>query len=403
MFRVHKVALDLNDRQATYMAKAAGTARFAYNWALAWWRDAYDQWLVDPTSCDRPTEARARLHLNMNKSERFAWMYEVTKCAPQEAVRDLGRAFTNFFAGRASFPVFHRKGERDSFRLSSGFFKIVGDRLYVSNLGWVKMREPLRFADAKVLSVTISKRCGRWFASLACDLPDPTPASRPVNIGGVDVGVGQYATSDGQLNPVPRAYRAAEKKLKRAQQSLARKKKGSKNRAKAKAKLARIHGRIADIRSDWTHKFTRHLVDRYTHIGIEDLNVRGMTKNKRLAKSIYDAAFFEFRRQLEYKAPEVGGHVIVADRWYPSSRLCNQCGAKTKHLPLHTRTWTCQNCGNWHHRDINAAINLKNLAASSAVTACEEFSAPDPPSPRPGGPSNLNETGTRHQRVNAHV
>jgi len=401
MHRVHKVALDLNNVQATYMAKAAGTARFAYNWALAQWKEQYERSRTDPEAI-KPSQLSLRRRLNAVKAEQFGWMLEVTKCAPQEAIIDLGRAFANFFAGRAGFPSFHRKGERDSFRLSPGQFAVQGRRLRIPNLGWVKMREDLRWPDARLLSVTISKRRDRWFASVVCDLPDPVREPRPVAAVGIDVGTGAYVTSDAKITAVPRAYRKAEAQLRRAQQALSRKQRGSKNRARARARVARIHGRTADVRANWLHQLTRDLVDEYSVIGIEDLNVRGMTKNKRLAKSVLDAGFFEFRRQLEYKAPESGAQVVVADRWFPSSKTCNACGARTKHLPLQVRSWVCE-CGTSHHRDINAAINLRNNAASSAVSACGEFSAPDPPGLVPGRPSSLDEAGTGHQLVGDHV
>ena len=402
MHRVHKVALDLNDVQATYMAKAAGTARFAYNWALAQWKEQYERSRTDPGAA-RPSQLSLRRQLNAVKAEQYPWMREVTKCAPQEAIIDLGRAFVNFFAGRARFPTFHRKGERDSFRLSPGQFDVRGRRLRVPNLGWVKMREDLRWPDAKLLSVTISSRRGRWFASVVCDLRELPSSPRPVMAVGIDVGTGSYVASDAEVADVPRAYRKAERRLRRAQQSLSRKKKGSKNRAKARAKVARIHGRTADVRANWLHQLTRDLVDEYSVIGIEDLNVSGMTKNRRLAKSVLDAGFFEFRRQLEYKAPAAGAQVVVADRWFPSSKTCNVCGARTKHLPLHVRRWACEDCGASHHRDINAAINLKNNAASSAVSACGEFWASAPPGLVPGESSNLDEAGTGHQLVGDHV
>jgi len=351
----------------------------------------------------------------MCKVEDFPWMAEVTKCAPQEAIRDLGRAFTNFFAGRANYPKRHKRGTNDSFRVSSGFFAVDGDRLRLPHVGWVRMREPLRWPDAKPLSVTVSKRRGRWFASIACNLPDTQPAPRVVGrVVGVDAGTRGYATSEGEVIETPRAYVRAQRRLRRAQQSLARKKRGSSNRRKAQAKVARLHGAVADARSNWLHQMTSRLVRDGDVIVVEDLNVKGMTTrptpkpdpakpgrflpNQARAKAglnkvILDAGFGEFRRQLEYKCPERGATLIVANRWYPSSRTCSACGVKTKHLPLRVRKWTCEDCGASHHRDINAAINLKRYAASSAVSACEEFPTTDKPS---GTSSQLREAGTEH-------
>ena len=272
------MALDLNNTQAGYMARACGTSRFAYNWALAWWRDTYRQWLVDPTSCDRPTEARARLHLNMVKAEEFGWMSLVTKCAPQEAIRDLGRAFTNFFEGRAGYPKRHKRGVNDSFRVSSGFFTVDGNRLRLPHVGWVRMREQFRWPEAKLLSVTVTKHRGRWFAAIACVLADPTRVVPSTGrVVGVDVGTSAYATSDGELLPTPRVYRSAQRRLRRAQQALARKVKGSKNWDKAQARVNRLHGAVADARANWLHQSTRRLVDGSDVIAIEDLNTKGMT------------------------------------------------------------------------------------------------------------------------------
>lgn len=417
MQRVHKIALDLTNVQATGCAKAAGCARVAYNWALRWWKDAYHAWLISPEEgtgfdavtgkeirvTNRPSENLARRHFDMIKGEEFPWMYESTKCAPQEAIRDLGRAFSNFFAGRASYPKAHKKGVNDSFRLSPGQYSIKGKLLRIPNIGWVRMQEELRYPATKTLSVTITRHRNRWFAAIACELPDPHQVNRPFAAVGVDLGTGDYATSDGQTIQVPRAYRKAQSKLRRAQKALSRKKKGSQNRIKAKIKVNKIHGRVADIRSNWIHQFTHHLVTNYSVIGIEDLNVKGMSKNRHLAKSILDAGFYEFRRQLEYKAPTYGAKIIVADRWFPSSKICSQCGEKTNRLTsLAVRSWECENCGASHHRDINAAVNLKNYAVSSTVSACGEFFASDITGSS-GTPSSLCEAGTRHQIVLKHI
>ena len=423
--RTHKVALDLNNVQAGHMAKTAGTARFAHNWALARWQALYDVWQSDPAGSPRPNQLLIRRELNSVKATEFPWMSEVTKCAPQEAIIDLGRAFTNFFAGRARCPRFHRKGVRDSFRVSSGFFAVDGNRLRLPHVGWVTMRESLRWPGARVLSVTLSKRRGRWHAAIACELPDPAPAPKPAGpVVGVDVGTRGYVTSEGDIIATPQALRRAQRRLRRAQQALSRKTKGSNNRAKAKARVARLHAKVADIRADWLHQLTSRLAGGHGVICVEDLNVRGMTARPKpkpgpdrpgvylkngakakagLNKAILDAGFGEFRRQLEYKCPERGGRLVVADRWYPSSRMCNKCGARTKHLPLHVRKWTCENCGTSHHRDVNAAINLRNHAVSSTVSACGEFPAAEPEGITPTGPSHLCEAGTEHQTLREHV
>ena len=375
MIVAHKIALDPNNVQATYFAKAAGTARFAYNWALAEWQRQYEAWKQD-NSLPKPSQAALRRQLNAIKREQFPWMLEVTKNAPQMAIIQLGEAFKNFFAGRAKYPKFRKKGVHDRFTLTNDQFSIDGCRIRIPNLGWVRMRESLRF-NGKIMSATISRVADRWFVSITVDTEDP-PKSRAENQGtvGVDLGVAALATlSTGETITGPKPHKALLDRLRRLSRSLSRKQKGSSNRRKARAKLARLHARIANIRSDALHKLTTEITRRFHTIGIEDLNVRGMAKNRRLARSIADMGFFEFRRQLEYKATMRGGVVVVADRWFASSKTCSACGSVQEAMPLSVRQWICPDCGTRHDRDLNAAINLKNMAVSSTVTACGEEGA----------------------------
>lgn len=373
MLIAHKIALDPNNAQATYLARAAGTARFAYNWALAEWKRQYEAHKVDPT-LPQPSQVALRRQLNAIKREQFPWMLEVTKNAPQMAIIQLGQAFQNFFAGRARYPQFRKKGRHDRFSLSNDQFSLDGSRIRIPNLGWVRMRETLRFAG-KILSATVSRVADRWFVSLAVDTQDDSPLPQAENQGavGVDLGVKALATlSMGESIPGPKPHNALLHRLRRLSRSLSRKQKGSANRRKARARLAKLHARIAAIRSDALHKLTTDLTRRFHTIGIEDLNVKGMVRNRSLARSITDMGFFELRRQLDYKAAMRGGQVIVADRWYPSSKTCSDCGHRLDELPLSAREWTCSQCGAVHDRDVNAAVNLKNMAVSSTVSACGE-------------------------------
>ena len=373
MLSAHRIALDLNNVQATYMARASGTARFAYNWALAQWKQQYEAWKLD-NSQPKPSQAALRRQLNAMKREQFPWMLEVTKNAPQMAIIQLGDAFKNFFAGRAKYPQFRKKGVHDRFTLTNDQFNIDGCRIRIPNLGWVRMRESLRFAG-KIMSATVSRVADRWFVSIAVDTVGDSHLPKAENQGavGVDLGVAALATlSTGESITGPKPHKALLGRLKRLSRSLSRKQKGSANRKKAKGKLAKLHARIAAIRSDALHQFTTNLTRRFHTIGIEDLNVKGMVKNRHLARSITDMGFFEFRRQLEYKAAMRGGRVVVADRFYPSSKTCSGCGYKLETLPLAVREWTCPQCGSIHDRDVNAAVNLKNMAVSSTVSACGE-------------------------------
>lgn len=374
MLIAHKIALDPNNAQATYLARAAGTARFAYNWALAEWQRQYEAAKADPT-LPKPSQAALRRKLNAIKRERFPWMLEVTKNAPQMAIVQLGQAFRNFFAGRARYPRFRKKGVHDRFTLTNDQFSLDASRIRIPNLGWVRMRETLRFTG-KIMSATVSRVADRWFVAIAVDTQDRShlPAAENQGAVGVDLGVAALATLSTGEPPIPgpKPHKALLGRLRRTSRALSRKVKGSSNRRKARAKLARLHARIANIRSDALHKLTTDLTRRFHTIGIEDLNVRGMLRNRYLSRSIADGGFFEFRRQSEYKAEMRGGRVVVADRFFASSKTCSVCGHRIDVLPLAVRRWQCPACAAVHDRDVNAAINLKNLAASSAVSACGE-------------------------------
>ncbi len=389
MLIAHKITLDLNNCQATYMARAAGTARFAYNWALAEWKRQYEAWKLD-SKLPKPSQAALRRQLNAIKHEQFPWMLEVTKNAPQMAIIQLGDAFKNFFAGRAKYPQFRKKGQHDRFSLSNDQFSVEGSRIRIPHLGWVRMREALRFTG-KVMSATISRVADRWFVSITVEIPDTShlPPAKNQGAVGVDLGIAALATlSTGESIPGPKPHKALLGRLQRLSRSLSRKLKGSANRKKAKEKLARLHAKISNIRKDALHQLTTALTRRFHTIGIEDLNVKGMVKNRCLARSISDMGFFEFRRQLHYKAAMRGGQVVVAERWFASSKTCSACGHKLESLPLSVRQWKCPECGANHDRDVNAAINLKQVAESAAggcqhiqsmtecsVTACGEEGA----------------------------
>jgi len=395
MLIVHRIALDPNNVQASYFTRAAGTARFAYNWALAEWKRQYEAWKLD-NSLPKPSQAALRRQLNAIKREQFPWMLEVTKNAPQMAIIQLGNAFKNFFAGRARYPQFRKKGVRDRFALTNDQFSIDGCRIRIPNLGWVRMRESLRFAG-KIISATVSRVADCWFVSIAVDTQDSLHLPKAENQGavGVDLGISALATlSTGETIAGPKPHKALLARLQRLSRRLSRKK-GSANRKKAKARLAKLHARIAAIRSDALHQLTTNLTRRFHTIGIENLNVRGMVKNRHLARSIADMGFFEFRRQLEYKAAMRGGQVVVASRFYPSSKMCSVCGHKLDALPLAVRDWTCPRCGTKHNRDVNAAINLKNMAVSSTVSACGEEGAGRARFER--GKTGLGEAGSKQQ------
>ena len=373
MILAHKIALDPNNAQATYFARACGVARFAYNWALAEWKRQYEAAKAD-AACPKPSQMALRRQLNAIKREQFPWMLEVTKNAPQMAIIQLGEAFKNFFAGRAKYPNHRKKGVHDRFTMTNDQFDIDGSRIRIPNLGWVRMREALRF-NGKITSATVSRVADRWFVSIAVDTQDTSHLRQAENQGavGVDLGVKALATlSTGEVVHGPKALAMLLARLRRASRSLSRKVKGSANRRKARQRLARLHARIAHVRSDGLHKLTTDLTRRFHTVALEDLNVRGMVRNRSLARAVSDMGFAELRRQVEYKAAMRGGEVVFADRFYPSSKTCSACGHVLDVLPLSVRSWTCPECGTVHDRDVNAAMNLKNMAVSSTVSACGE-------------------------------
>jgi len=376
MLIAHKIALKPNNKQRTYFFKAAGVARFAYNWALAEWTRQYEAWKEDNTLA-KPSQMALRRQLNGLKREHFPWMLEVTKNAPQMAIIQLGEAFKNFFAKRNQYPTFRKKGIYDRFSLTNDQFQVDGSRIRIPNLGWVRMRETLRFTG-KIMSATISRVADRWFVSITVDSQKQFLAAVTENQGavGVDLGLSTLATlSTGEVIRGAKAHRLLLKRLQRLSRRMSKKQKGSQNRKKIQLKLARLHARITNIRRDALHKLTSDISSRFDMIGIEALHVRGMMKNRRLARSIADMSFYEFRRQVEYKTERRGGIVIVADRWFASSKICSCCDYKLDILPLSVREWICPSCHIKHDRELNAAVNLRNMAVSSTVSACGEEGA----------------------------
>jgi putative transposase len=254
--------------------------------------------------------------------------------------------------------------------LSNDQFRVEGGRIRIPKLGWVRMREALRFAG-RIVSATVARVADHWYVSITVDTVN-SPVSPAENQGavGVDLGITALATlSTGETFSGPKALRTLLARLRQLSRTVSRKVKGSRNRARATLKLARLHARIANIRRDSLHQLSTRITRRFHTIGIEDLNVKGMLGNRHLARAIADMGFHELRRQLGYKAAWRGGQVVLVDRWYPSSKLCSCCGYRLEALDLGVRHWTCPGCGASNERDVNAAINLRNMAVSSTASA----------------------------------
>ncbi|MFK4000645.1 RNA-guided endonuclease InsQ/TnpB family protein [Psychrobacter namhaensis] len=377
MIRGHIIELKPNNVQANHFARACGVARKAYNWALYEWQRQYtldkayrDACLasgieMDTKKLNKPSQAKLRRELNAIKREVFPYMLEVTKCAPQLAIMQLGDAYKNFFKGLAKYPTARKKGRDDRFGLSNDQFAIKAKSIRIPNLGWVRMKEPLRF-DGKIMSATISKRGGKWFVSVAVEIDDTIKkVVRTGKIVGIDLGITDLLVlSDGTKIKAPKPLKTNLKRLRQLNKVLSRKKKDSKNREKAKTKLSRLHYKIRCIRQDSLHKITSDLVKAFDVMAIEDLNVKGMVKNRRLSRAISDLGFFEFKRQLIYKANEQGKTVKSVGRFYPSSKTCTNCNhiLGKDELTLKMRDWICPSCQTKHDRDLNASINILNNA-----------------------------------------
>lgn len=358
----YKTELKLNNKQRTACARHAGAARWAYNWGLARKVSVYEQTGKSLSAIDLHRE------LVQLKQTELRWLYEVSKCAPQEALRDLDKAFQNFFrrvkegTKEPGFPRYKsKKRGYGSFRLT-GTVRVTERRIQLPKLGWLRVYESGYLPqNADILSATVSQRAGRWYVSLQVreEVPDPAPAlNEPI---GIDLGIKFLATcSDGAQFPNPKALATKTKQLARWQRKLSRRQAGSRNREKARRRIAKVHARIADLRRDALHKTTTAIVDKQpARIVLEDLNIKGMMQNRRLARAIADVGFYEFRRQLTYKAELAGVELIMADRFFPSSKRCSSCGNIKADLTLGDRTYHCDSCGLVIDRDLNAALNLK--------------------------------------------
>jgi putative transposase len=365
--RAFRFELDPNNVTLTLLRKHAGAARFAWNWSLARRIERFKTEEGKLKFTNAIAEHRA---LNAIKGTDFPWMYEVSKCAPQEALRNLDKAFKSFWKRRkegVGFPKFKKKYlSKDSFRLT-GSIEVQDRYVKLPRLGTLRVKEKIAGrVTGKILSATISREADRWFVSLntVSEVKDPEPVSGPAC--GIDFGISTFATlSSGHMTQkvtAPNPLKSSLARLARAQRNHSRKKKGSNNRRKSAQKIARIHARIANVRKDFLNKFTTELAKTKSCIGVEDLNVQGMSRNHTLARSILDQGWAEARRQLEYKAIGYGSWLFIADRFFPSSKICNDCGLKRSKLDLSVREWVCVGCTVIHDRDENAAKNLEDVA-----------------------------------------
>ncbi len=361
----HQIRLVPTRAQEEYFRKACGTARFAWNWALSEWKRRRE-------GGEKVDGLKLKKAFNSRKAVEFPWTYEVTKYASQQPFLHLQAAFRRFFEKKARYPRFKRKGVHDSFYIGGDHLEVSGRRIRIPRLGWVRMREEVRFRG-KVVSATVRRMADWWFVSLHVELESfPVRCESQASIG-VDLGLNRLATlSNGAEFEGPKPLRQQLKRLRRWSRRLSRRQKGSNNWEKAKRKLARLHYRIRCIRQDSLHKLTSHLTENFAVIAIEDLNVRGMLTNRRLSRAVADMGFHEFRRQLDYKARMHRNHLEVVYRWFASSKTCSDCGFVKEELSLGERRFRCERCGFESDRDLNAALNLFRTVSSTGTQACGE-------------------------------
>ena len=381
-YRAYKYRLYPNEEQKVLIAKHLGSCRFIYNYALAKKVKAYQ---VDGTNLSR-FDIQADLP-NMKKSEEYCWLKEVNSLSLQASLANLDSAYTKFFREHKGFPRFKsKKDSKQSFSIPQNTrVDFENGRIFIPKFkGGIKTKFHRTF-EGIVKSSTISRTAtGKYFISILVEVNEPDVPMKPIcenKAVGIDLGIKTFAVlSDGTEIPNPKHLKQSLDKVKKLQRSLSHKNKGSKNRDKARRKLALAHEQVTNRRNDFLHKVTSYLVNNYDTICLEDLNVKGMVKNHHLAQALEDIAIGTFNTLLEYKAKERGVNILRIGRFAPSSKMCT-CGYINHNLTLAMREWVCPECGKVHDRDFLAANNIKrfafrniNTVGTTEIHACGDMS-----------------------------
>jgi putative transposase len=360
--KAFKYRLYPTEEQKEKLAVQFGCARFVYNHYRAAREGFYYDTGTGLNYNDCATDLADILKVD------YPWLKAATAQVLQQALMDLDRAYKNFFDGRADYPTFRRKFDKQAIRFPQDF-KLQGSSVYLPKVGWVKVIRHRRI-EGKMKNCTVSKtKTGKFFVAIQCEIEHTVSEQKQGSVG-IDLGLKDFATlNDGEKTEkiaCPKHLRKAENLLKIRQRRLSRKVKGSNSRTKAKFVVAAAHEKITNRRKDFHHQLSRAIVDNFGSIGLESLNVKGMVKNHNLAKSVSDAGWSQFVAFVEYKAAWAGSEVIRHDRWFASSKTCNDCGSVNRELKLSDRTWVCTHCGVIHDRDENAAKNLRPSTAGTA-------------------------------------
>ncbi|KAA3644085.1 MAG: transposase [Chloroflexi bacterium] len=383
---------DRSQQQA--LAVQFGHAHFVYNYFLAVRREHYAQTGAGLSYADTTGQLSV-----LKRHPDHLWLQEADSQVLQQKLKDLDRAYKNFFEGRARYPRFRSRRHRQSIRYPQRVkVDLAAGRSYLPRVGWVRtvFHRPL---EGVLKNVTVSKtKSGRYYASFQVELEIPAPQFKGSTVG-IDLGLRSFlARSDGQKVANPRPLVQAERRLRRLQRSLSRRRKGSRGWERQRLKVARQHEKVANQRYDFQHKLSHRLVEEHRLIGIESLNIKGMVCNRRLARHISDAGWGQFVRMLAYKGAWYGCHVVAAERWFPSSKTCSMCGAEMEIMPLQVRDWDCPSCGSHHDRDVNAAKNILKHTTADRTTAGAAESHADGVHVRPA--SYPRQAGTQKSEAN---
>ena len=358
IYKAYKYRLYPNKAQCLSLSQTFGCVRYVYNWALDKKQSAYRE----SNESLSITQLSRDLTLLKQETDKL-WLNDVLRIPLTQALRNLNTAFNRFFKGQAGKPKFKSKYARQSAYYRHNDFCLIERGIKLQKIdGDIKVNyhRPLP-KECEIRSATVSKdTCGRYFVSIS--VIETIAQLKPLKAKiGIDLGINHFAiTSDGDKIANPRVFDSLYKKLIRTQRVLSRRKKGSKNRDKARLKVAKIHSKIANVRRNFQHKLSKMLIDENQAIGVESLKIQNMLKNRRLSRAIADVSWGQFVSFLCYKADWYGRDIVKLDTFYPSSKTCSLCGHKVDDMPLHVRVWTCPECFTEHDRDINAAINVRN-------------------------------------------